>query len=95
MEAAYLSFKVRTSEYNSTIGGTRPIGKRLLSEVSALRKRKVVTVLLSEDQFSRFTAFCDSKGYKKSTLIVRLIREYLDSEGAPATADAKSSQKRK
>ncbi len=43
-------------------------------------KEKRVSVLLSEDEFDRFDAFCEEKGHKKSTLIARLIREHLDSE---------------
>jgi hypothetical protein len=38
-----------------------------------------VTVLLSESEFARLDAFCEEKGYKKSTLVARLIRDYLDS----------------
>ena len=37
-----------------------------------------VTVLLSSSEFARLDAYCDEHGFKKSTLIARLIREYLD-----------------
>jgi hypothetical protein len=37
-----------------------------------------VNVLLSEDQAARFEAYCRRNGYKKSTLIARLIREHLE-----------------
>lgn len=39
-----------------------------------------VSVLLSSAEEERFAAYCDEKGYKKSTLIARLIREHLDRE---------------
>lgn len=39
-----------------------------------------VSVLLTADDEMRFNAYCEKKGYKKSTLIVRLIREHLDRE---------------
>ena len=42
-----------------------------------------VTVLLSDSEFARLDAYCDERGYKKSTLISRLIREYLDSQQFP------------
>lgn len=44
-------------------------------------KPKKITVLLDPDQSERFEAYCREKGYKKSTLMARLIREHLDSEG--------------
>jgi hypothetical protein len=47
-------------------------------EINPLAK---ITVLLSDEEFQRFQAFCAQKGYKKSTLIARLIREHLDQEG--------------
>jgi hypothetical protein len=40
-----------------------------------------ITVLLDPEEFSRFEAYCESQGFKKSTLIARLIREYLDTAG--------------
>jgi hypothetical protein len=40
-----------------------------------------VTVLLEDEEFTRFEGYCTRKGYKKSTLICRLIREHLDHEG--------------
>lgn len=42
-----------------------------------------VSVLLPEDDARRFEAFCIEKGYKKSTLIARLIRDLLDREQFP------------
>ena len=45
-----------------------------------------VSVLLSEADEARFSAYCRDKGHKKSTLIARLIREHLDHEGYAAQA---------
>ena len=52
-----------------------------LVEVRAVaKKRNKVTVLLDAEEFERFQRYCDGRGFKKSTLIVRLIREHLDAE---------------
>ncbi len=40
-----------------------------------------VTVLLSDEEFRRLDAYCRERGYKKSTLLARLVRQYLDMEG--------------
>ena len=40
-----------------------------------------ISVVLQPGEFDRFDAFCRAQGYKKSTLIVRLIRDYMDREG--------------
>ena len=40
-----------------------------------------VTVLLPDEEFQRFDAYCRERGYKKSTLLARLVRQYLDMEG--------------
>src|SRR5689334_10970341 len=40
-----------------------------------------VTVILSEEEFARLDAYCRERAYKKSTLISRLIRQFLDLEG--------------
>lgn len=40
-----------------------------------------ISVLLSDAEDERFTAYCQEKGFKKSTLLVRLIRDHLDREG--------------
>lgn len=42
-----------------------------------------VTVLLSSSEFARLDAYCDEHGFKKSTLIARLLREYLDAQQFP------------
>jgi hypothetical protein len=39
-----------------------------------------VQVLMSNDEAERFDRYCRDRGFKKSTLIARLIREHLDSE---------------
>lgn len=44
-------------------------------------KPKKFTVLLEARQSERFDAYCRDRGFKKSTLVARLIREHLDSEG--------------
>lgn len=43
-------------------------------------KRQRVSVLLNDDEFQRFDEFCEKHGFKKSTLIARLIREFLEGE---------------
>lgn len=37
-----------------------------------------ISVLLDDEEYGRFHAYCVSQGFKKSTLIARLIREHLD-----------------
>ena len=44
-------------------------------------KHVKVTVILGEEEFARFDAYCRERAYKKSTLISRLIRQFLDLEG--------------
>lgn len=44
------------------------------------KKREQVTVLLDATEYERFEAYCVQRGFKKSTLIARLIRDYLDNE---------------
>ncbi len=39
-----------------------------------------VSVILPDEDAKRFSAYCKSKGFKKSTLIARLIREHMDNE---------------
>ena len=45
------------------------------------RKRNHVSVLLDQSEYDRFDSYCRKEGFKKSTLIVRLIRDHLDREG--------------
>jgi hypothetical protein len=40
-----------------------------------------IQVLMPKAEAERFEAYCREKGYKKSPLIARLVREHLDSEG--------------
>ena len=40
-----------------------------------------ISVLLTNSEESLFSAYCVEKGYKKSTLVARLIRDYLNKEG--------------
>ncbi len=42
-----------------------------------------ISVLVPDEEARRFEAFCNERGYKKSTLIVRLIKEHLDREKYP------------
>ena len=44
-------------------------------------KRPKISVLLALGEAERFEAYCEARGFKKSTLIARLIREHLDREG--------------
>ena len=46
-----------------------------------IAKRYQVTVLLDEHEHVRFKAYCHERGFKKSTLVARLIRDHLDNEG--------------
>jgi hypothetical protein len=46
----------------------------------ANKKRKSINVIISADEFRRFQKYCAKGGYKKSTLVVRLIRDHLDAE---------------
>ena len=39
-----------------------------------------ISVLLERKTADRFDAYCRQKGFKKSSLIARLVREYLDRE---------------
>ncbi len=39
-----------------------------------------VQVLMPRPEADRFNTYCREKGYKKSPLIARLVREYLDRE---------------
>jgi len=39
-----------------------------------------VQVLMSREESERFEAYCHERGFKKSTLIARLIREHLAGE---------------
>ena len=45
-----------------------------------MSKLSKISVLVPEAEARRFEAYCTETGHKKSTLIVRLIREHLDRE---------------
>lgn len=47
----------------------------------AREQKRQVTVLLEREEDIRFSAYCENRAFKKSTLIARLIREHLDKEG--------------
>lgn len=53
----------------------------------AKKQATKVTVLLSDEEFTRLDAYCRERGYKKSTLIARLLRQYLDMEGYGVSRD--------
>ncbi len=44
------------------------------------KKVNKVSVLLPPEEFERFSHYCEKHGYKKTSLIQRLIRTHLDSE---------------
>jgi len=46
-----------------------------------------VQVLLPSDDAKRFNAYCQRLGFKKSTLIARLVREHLDLEAGRRAAE--------
>lgn len=52
-----------------------------------------LTVLLAPEEARRLDAFCEQFGHKKSTLVARLVRDYLDKRKAPY-ADALPGQRR-
>ena len=39
-----------------------------------------IQVLIATEEAERFESYCRERGFKKSTLIARLVREHLDSE---------------
>lgn len=57
-----------------------------IGENKAIRGRQTmndivrIQVLISPDEANRFDSYCRDRGFKKSTLIARLIREHLDAE---------------
>jgi hypothetical protein len=54
-----------------------------------------VNVLLSADEAERFNAYCWRHGFKKSTLIARLVREHLEREDEAGSQRAKPKPARK
>lgn len=57
-----------------------PFSLVLPEALMARGDKRQVTVLLEPKDDERFSAYCEQRGFKKSTLIVRLIREHLDDE---------------
>lgn len=53
-------------------------------ETSDMASNARVQVLIPDNDAKRFAAYCRTKGFKKSTLICRLIREHLDRESFQA-----------
>lgn len=51
-----------------------------MRDSAATTKRQKISVLLEADEAERFEAYCTERGFKKSTLVARLIREHLDRE---------------
>jgi hypothetical protein len=49
-----------------------------------------ISVLLNDDEFDRFDRYCHERGFKKSTLIARLIRQFLELEGYGAPREPSS-----
>jgi len=39
-----------------------------------------ITVLLPNEEFRRFADYCREHGFKKSTLIAKLVRDFLNAE---------------
>ena len=58
------------------------------------RKRVKITVLLDSEEFDRFDAYCQERGFKKSTLIARLIRDHLDESAFDGQAKTLTDQGR-
>ena len=50
------------------------------SQVGKLANKRV-TVILSDEEGEVFEAYCERQGFKKSTLIGRLIREHIENSG--------------
>lgn len=46
-----------------------------------------IQVLMNRPEAERFEQFCATRGHKKSTLIARLVRDYLDREGFEAQGE--------
>jgi hypothetical protein len=80
--SAHYSTILRTSDES---GANRLIDKRESPSLSAMENSTMsqlarVNVLLSADEAERLNSYCTRHGFKKSTLIARLVREHLDHE---------------
>jgi metal-responsive CopG/Arc/MetJ family transcriptional regulator len=62
------------------------------SKKSAAIETPRVSVLLTEQEAARFDTYCRERGFKKSSLIARLIREHLDHQNY-AQAKVKSARR--
>ncbi len=58
------------------------------------KKQGKITVLLDPEEFDRFEAYCEAQGFKKSTLIARLIRDHLGAASFRGTAAPKRTTRR-
>jgi len=54
-----------------------------------------VNVLLSVDEAERFSVYCSKNGFKKSTLIARLVREYMEREDGTYAPRGRTKSPRK
>lgn len=52
-----------------------------------------ITVLLTDDEFGRFQDYCDLQGFKKSTLIARMIRDLLETENVGRRSSRRARSK--
>ncbi len=57
------------------------------------KRNHSVSVLLTPDEFERLEAYCSERGYKKSTLIARLIRAHLDGENFRVASDRRKTRR--
>ena len=55
-------------------------------------KNRKITVLLEEAEFLRFEDYCSQKGHKKSTLISKLISDYLDKKETNVSENRRNEQ---
>ena len=53
-----------------------------------------VQVLMSKAEADRFDSYCREKGYKKSPLIARLVRDHLDRESFDPQPDLFDQEQR-
>lgn len=67
-DAPSCSYLRKIAHFNDSLGTDVP------------SKVQKVSVLLEPEEAERFSAFCREKGFKKSALIARLIREHLERE---------------
>ena len=57
-------------------------------------KMRKISVLLDREDYERFDSYCRTRGYKKSTLASKLIRDLLDREQGPTTRELLDARKR-